>query len=73
MTSLAESYAHATAVLGGDLWGDPTEAEMRRMDADRERQRAECRNARAGQPCSKCCHNACGWCDECSPEVPQWT
>ena len=33
-------------------------------------QRRDCRSYRLGHECLLCDHRACGWCPECSPEVP---
>jgi len=41
------------------------------MAADKD-QPAECRTRDQGKPCDRCQHTACGWCDQCHPEVPEW-
>jgi hypothetical protein len=34
--------------------------------------RADCRSFQHGHACTRCDHEACGWCPECHPEVPEW-
>ena len=46
---------------------DATAKQPRPVDDD------PCRDRDAGLACSRCEHKACGWCDECHPEVPEWT
>lgn len=43
------------------------------VDAKIDRMRRGCPEWLAGRPCLSCDHKHCGWCDECHPEVPEWT